>query len=49
MKGEGKTWLGDKVYTIKPGMIVQIPAGEQHGYKNTGEEELMLLTINIPF
>ncbi|MFQ5980077.1 MAG: cupin domain-containing protein [Candidatus Heimdallarchaeota archaeon] len=46
--GQGEGWLGDEIYDIKPGTVVEIPAGESHGYKNTGEEDIILLTVNIP-
>ena len=45
-KGEGK--LGEETYQIKPNLVVEVPAGEIHGYKNTGETDLLLLTVNIP-
>lgn len=48
IEGQGEGWLGDKTYDIKPGRVVEVPAGESHGYKNTAEEDLILITINIP-
>ncbi|MFX0212101.1 MAG: cupin domain-containing protein [Candidatus Hodarchaeota archaeon] len=48
LKGIGKGWLGDKSYEIKPGLAVEVPAGELHGYKNTSGENLLLITLNIP-
>jgi len=48
ISGRGEGWLGDETYEIKPGLVVEVPAGEMHGYKNTGEEDLVLLTVNIP-
>lgn len=44
-KGEGR--LGDKVFEIKPGFLVKVTAGEMHSYRNTTEEEMILITINI--
>jgi len=48
IEGQGKVWLGDVSYKINPDLVVEVPAGEFHGYKNTGEEDLLLLTVNIP-
>ena len=47
IKGEGEIILSDETYEIKPGRVVEVPAGETHGYKNTAEDEMLLLTINI--
>lgn len=48
IKGHGEGQLRDESYEIKPNLMVEIPAGELHGYKNTGEEDLLLITVNIP-
>jgi quercetin dioxygenase-like cupin family protein len=47
IKGEGEISLADETYEIKPGRVVEVPAGETHGYKNTADDEMLLLTINI--
>jgi quercetin dioxygenase-like cupin family protein len=48
LAGEGTGWLGGESYEIHPGKVVQVPAGVDHGYRNTGKEDLVLLTLNIP-
>lgn len=48
ISGTGLGWLGDETYDIKPGRVVQVPAGVLHGYKNTSNETLQLITMNIP-
>ena len=48
IEGRGVGWLGAETYEIKPDLVVEVPAGEQHGYKNTGKENIVLLTVNIP-
>ena len=48
IEGVGMGWIGEESYDIKPGVVVNIPAGEKHGYKNSGTENMILLTINIP-
>jgi mannose-6-phosphate isomerase-like protein (cupin superfamily) len=46
LEGHGEGWLGDASYEIKPGLIVRVPAGHSHGYRNTNDSDLILLTIN---
>jgi len=46
--GTGEGWLGEEHYRLFPGCVVQVPAGLAHGYRNTGAEELWLLTVNLP-
>ena len=48
IKGEGEVTLGDKVYKIGPNTLVFAPPGVPHQYRNTGEEELMLIAIYSP-
>jgi mannose-6-phosphate isomerase-like protein (cupin superfamily) len=48
LAGEGEGWLGEERYAIHPGMAVEVPAGVEHGYRNSGEEDLLLLTLNVP-
>ncbi|HVN23902.1 MAG TPA: cupin domain-containing protein [Syntrophorhabdales bacterium] len=46
-EGTGEVRLGEEVYPIRPETVVQVPAGEVHAYKNNGDTELILLTLNI--
>ncbi len=48
INGQGIGWIGDQTYEIKPDLIVEVPSGMVHGYKNNGAEDLILLTMNIP-
>ncbi|MBD3191036.1 MAG: cupin domain-containing protein [Candidatus Heimdallarchaeota archaeon] len=48
LEGEGIGFLGGERYKINPGLVVQVPAGEEHGYENTSDKDLQLITINIP-
>ena len=48
IKGKGIGYINDEEYEIIPELVVEIPAGIAHGYKNTSDEDLLLLTINIP-
>ncbi len=47
LEGSGIGWIDDEEYEIKPGLVVEVPAGKRHGYRNTGSQELMLITLNI--
>ena len=46
LEGKGEGMLGDDSYEIEPGLIVRVPAGQPHGYRNTSDSDLILLTIN---
>lgn len=46
--GIGVGLIDTEEYDFRPGTIVEIPAGTPHGYKNTSDEPLFLVTINIP-
>lgn len=48
LEGEGEGFVGEAAMTLKPGTVVEIPAGERHGYRNAAPRELLLLTFNIP-
>ena len=48
IEGEGIVLIGDTKHKIKKNLIVQIPAGLMHSYENTGNSDLILLTVNIP-
>ncbi len=45
LAGEGIASLGDESAPIGPGVTLHIPAGEPHGFRNTGAGELCLLVI----
>ena len=45
LAGEGIASLGDESVPVGPGVTLHIPAGEPHGFRNTGASELRLLVI----
>ena len=45
--GNGTGTLDDKMFKIRPGLIVQVSSGTLHSYENTGASEMTLLTINF--
>ncbi len=49
LNGEAEVGSGDKVYTVKKGQVVLIPAGEPHWYKTVGDEpfEFLCLVPNL--
>ena len=48
LHGNGLLVIGEREYVIENGTVAEIPAGVVHGYKNTGDELLTLITINVP-
>jgi quercetin dioxygenase-like cupin family protein len=47
-QGEGEVLLGEDVHPLGPQTVVDVPAGEVHAYRNKGDMEMILLTLNIP-
>ena len=45
LSGEGLASIGGKSAPVGPGVTLHIPAGEPHGFRNTGTGELRLLVI----
>jgi len=48
LSGEGSVWIGDKRSDVRTGVVVQVDAGVMHAYENTGREDLILVSLNIP-
>jgi mannose-6-phosphate isomerase-like protein (cupin superfamily) len=48
LSGEGTVWVGSKRTEARAGVVVQVEAGEAHAYENTGTEDLVLLSLNLP-
>jgi len=48
LEGEGRVFAGSEERTVRPGSVIRIPGGESHGYENTGAEEMILLSLNLP-
>jgi mannose-6-phosphate isomerase-like protein (cupin superfamily) len=46
--GQGLVSLGEERFEVGPGSAVHVDAGELHAYKNTGREDLVLISINLP-
>src|ERR1700688_1558029 len=48
LSGSGVVGVNGEEAAIRPGLVVRIQAGEEHYYRNTGSDELTLLSVNIP-
>ncbi len=46
--GEGTCRVGPEEYKAGAGLVVRVTAGEAHAYANTGTEDLLLISVNIP-
>jgi mannose-6-phosphate isomerase-like protein (cupin superfamily) len=47
LEGSGIVGVGSEKFSIKPGLVVQVMAGEEHFYRNTSDKELTLISANI--
>ncbi|MBI5303208.1 MAG: cupin domain-containing protein [Chloroflexi bacterium] len=48
LSGQGMVRVGDQQSAAHAGVVVRVEAGEEHAYENTGMEDLMLLSLNLP-
>lgn len=48
LSGEGLVSVEDKQYQAVSGLVVRVAAGEAHAYENKGNQDLMLISVNIP-
>jgi quercetin dioxygenase-like cupin family protein len=48
LTGTAEVAAGEERRRVGPGSVVRIAAGEFHGYENSGMEELLLLSLNLP-
>ncbi len=48
LSGEGIVQVDDKRFDARAGLVVQIAAGQAHAYENTGNDDLMLISMNLP-
>ncbi|MDR3669900.1 MAG: cupin domain-containing protein [Holophaga sp.] len=46
--GEGLVWVAGERSQARAGVVARIEAGVQHAYENTGQEDLLLVSLNIP-
>ncbi len=48
VEGEGEAYVNRSWQKIKSGDYIFVPAGEEHGVKNTGTRELKLFVVHSP-
>ena len=48
LSGEGAVWVAGAKTEARAGVVAQIAAGVPHAYENTGAEDLVLVSLNIP-
>jgi len=48
LSGEGKCWIGAKTYEIKPNDVALVDGEVEHGYRNTGDTDMLLVVLNAP-
>ena len=47
LSGAGVMLLGEERVDVGPGICLRIEAGELHGYENNGDEDLLLISVNL--
>lgn len=48
LSGRGAVWVAGERTEARPGLVARIEAGVEHAYENTGTEDLVLVSLNIP-
>jgi mannose-6-phosphate isomerase-like protein (cupin superfamily) len=48
LSGSGTAHAGGVDYRLEPGVALEIEAGEEHSYRNTGPDPLELISLNLP-
>lgn len=48
LSGEGIFEVQGEEHRLSAGMTLQIQAGSLHGYRNCGQEDLLLVSANLP-
>jgi mannose-6-phosphate isomerase-like protein (cupin superfamily) len=47
LSGEGTLWVNDEQFAARAGVAAQIDACTEHAYENIGNQDLVLLSLNI--
>ncbi len=48
MSGEGLVIVEGKGISARAGVVVRVAPGESHSYENVAEDELVLISMNLP-
>ncbi len=46
LSGRGKVLVEQREFEAVPGLIIEISAGEEHAYENSGKDDLILISVN---
>ena len=47
LSGTGIVGIGRKTFDVRAGHVVQISPGDEHFYRNSGSDDLILISLNI--
>jgi quercetin dioxygenase-like cupin family protein len=47
LEGEGEAFLDGRTFPLKKGDALTVEAGKRHGYRNAGQADLILITLNF--
>jgi len=47
LEGEGEASVEGETISLKKGVALTVEAGKRHGYRNSGQTALVLITLNI--
>lgn len=48
LSGEGTVWVGGEQCEARAGVVARVEAGQAHAYENTGKDDLVLVSLNLP-
>ncbi len=48
MSGSGELTIGNRTWTVGPGSLAKVKAGERHSLRNAGPGDMVVLTIYDP-
>lgn len=48
LRGTGEVQIGEENWSLQPGTVLKIPAGEVHDIRNSGSADLVFLVIYDP-
>jgi len=46
--GAGTVQIGEDRFQVRSGLATRVASGEVHAYENTGTEEMILISVNVP-
>lgn len=48
LSGEGRLEIDGQTFAARAGTVAHIDAGQEHAYENIGNDDLVLLSLNLP-